>query len=131
MLIFSQGLISNIRNIKLNPNFHLRWYCLLVSLLLVNLGADFTRVSAQQTVNNMTPFQISPHQLVFLAYRGYFLNQGISSYTALIDDYIWGRITSKDLVNAAIKTNILPANFQTDSGYLNSVDAFLKDLNHN
>jgi hypothetical protein len=139
MLRLSPHLITNVRKVQLNQKQFFGSLLLLVSLSTVNLSLYSTRVSASETANksttntilasnNLTQTIVSPHQLVFLAYQGRFVNHGIPSYGGLINAYNSRKTTAKDLVNAAIKINILPANYLTSSSYLNKVDYFLMDL---
>lgn len=141
MLSVSRNLMSTIKKSNINQRKISGWFLLLVSLSIVNVGWSTTKVAASETANKsitqtiaannrFTQSQVSPHQLAFLAYKGYFVNQSIPKYAALTTAYNSMRITSKDLVNAAIQTNRLPANFMADSSYLNTVDNFLTDLSN-
>jgi hypothetical protein len=141
MLSVYRNFISTINKNKLNQIKISGCFFLLVSLSIINLGLSTTKVAASeienksitQTIaanNSFTQSKVSPHQLVFLAYQGYFVNQGIPKYVALTTAYNSRRVTSKDLVNAAIKSNRLPANSITDANYLNNVENFLTDLSN-
>lgn len=73
-------------------------------------------------------YQISAVDLVNLAYRGALRSQGIPSYVALNLSYRRRTITAKDVVDAAVKANLIEAAAVNDPGYLNVVDAQLKSL---
>ncbi len=72
--------------------------------------------------------QTTPVNLVYLAYRGYFKNQGIPSYSGLIGAYQFGKISAQDLVQVAVEANRVSAEVLSDSGYLNAVEQELRDL---
>lgn len=72
--------------------------------------------------------QLTPFNLAFLAYRGYFKKQGIPSYSALISAYQTGQITTKDVVQGAIKANRLPSQALANQGFLSNVDRQLRGL---
>jgi hypothetical protein len=72
--------------------------------------------------------QTTPVNLVSLAYRGYFKNQGIPSYTGLLDAHKSGKITAQRLVQVAVEANRVSAEVLSDSGYLNAVEQGLRDL---
>jgi len=72
--------------------------------------------------------QTTPVNLVSLAYRGYFKNQGIPSYGILIAAYQSGKISAQDLVLVAVEANRVSAEVLSDSGYLNAVEQELRTL---
>ncbi len=72
--------------------------------------------------------QTTPVNLVSLAYRGYFKNQGIPSYGTLIAAYQSGKISAQDLVQVAIEANRVSAEVLSDFGYLNAVEQELRTL---
>lgn len=72
--------------------------------------------------------ELTPFELVSLANQGYFKNQGIPSYGALLQQYYQGTIRAKDLVQSAIKTNRLSADFLTNQSYVSAVENSLKAL---
>ena len=74
--------------------------------------------------------QITPFNLVEGAYRGQFQEQGIPTYDTLISEYVEGKVTPKDIVQAAIQANRLQPTALQDKGYLNAVRTFLDDLSH-
>lgn len=72
--------------------------------------------------------QITPFQLVSLAYQGNLNTDGIPSYGALITAYQSGRITAKDIVQIAVNNNRLTQDVLSDRGYLNAVEDELHSL---
>jgi hypothetical protein len=74
---------------------------------------------------------ISPNELVSLAYRGVFRDQGIPGYAALAHAYAAHQVTARDLVRVAIDVKKLPPETLSDTGYLNIVDTKLADLSRN
>lgn len=75
------------------------------------------------TVNQITPFN-----LAYLAYRGNFKTQGIPGYSGLVSAYRDGRVSAQSLVQTAIAANLLSENALNDEGYINAVDAQLRDF---
>ncbi len=71
---------------------------------------------------------LQPFNIAFLAYQGNLKEQGIPSGSALISEYQIGKLTAKDLVEAAIRANKLPAQVLNNPGYLNAVDSQLTSL---
>ncbi len=79
--------------------------------------------STPNYINQTTPFN-----LAYLAYRGYFKEQGIPSYDALIMAYRTGQISVEDIVQSAVKANRVSDRVLTDQNYLNAVEALLDDI---
>jgi len=73
-------------------------------------------------------YQISAVNLVNQAYRGALKEQGIPSYQALNLSYKRRTITAKDVVEAAVKANMIEGAAVDDRSYLSVVDAQLKAL---
>ena len=80
------------------------------------------------TLRSSSTTQLTPFNLVHLAHRGYFQEQGIPSYLTLATAYHSGRISAEVLVQAAVKANRLAPESLTDQGYLRSVEAHLRGL---
>lgn len=74
---------------------------------------------AQEEVTRNATTQLSPRNLVSLAYRGEFRDQGVS---------VKGRVNAESLVKAAIEAGRLSPEVLEDERYLNVVDAFLMNL---
>jgi hypothetical protein len=104
-----------------------------LSVLLVS-AATAPAVRAQTAAVNPTTLrtivttQLTPFNLVTLAHRGYFTEQGIPSYGSFTAAYHLGKITNFDLVRAAVKANRLDPESLNDKGYLSAVEAQLRGL---
>jgi hypothetical protein len=72
--------------------------------------------------------QINPFNLVHLAYRGYFRDQGIPGYNAFLSAFDTGKISAKDVVQSAIKKNKRSSQVLGDRGYLRSFEAQVESL---
>ena len=68
---------------------------------------------------------ITPINLVFRAYQGYFAEQGIPSYAPFIQAAQLGQIDAQDLVKGAVDRGRLSADKLEDTSYLNKVEAAL------
>lgn len=79
-----------------------------------------------QTSNYINP--ITPYNLVSLAYRGYFQQQGIPSYVALVSAHQMRTISAQELVEAGVNANRLSSQFLTDPNYLSAVEFALSNL---
>lgn len=79
---------------------------------------------AQEAVTRNTTTKLSPNNLVSLAYRGAFRDQGIPGYARLQS----GRVTAESLVKAAIEAGRLSPEVLEDQRYLNIVETFLMGL---
>ncbi|WP_051158647.1 hypothetical protein [Nodosilinea nodulosa] len=72
---------------------------------------------------NLTPFQ-----LVNLAYEGGLQDQGIPSYGQFENAYAQNKVDAHSLVAAAIQGRYVPANTAQDGGYLNGVRLQLRSV---
>ena len=75
-----------------------------------------------------TRMAVTPFNLVFLAFHGFFEQEGIPSSMGLLSAYTKGKVTAKDLVKIAIAMNRLPSNTLDNQNFINQVDAQLKSL---
>jgi hypothetical protein len=106
---------------------------MLSSLLVLLIAATGPTLRAQTTALNPTTLnsastaQLTPFNLVNLARRGYFQQQGIPSYLAFTSAYNLGRIHAVDIIQAAVKANRLSTDFLTDQKYLTAVEAQLQE----
>ena len=71
---------------------------------------------------------VTPFNLVFLAYQGFFESEGIPKYNGLIASYQSGQVTPEDLVKVAIDMRRLSPSTLNNSGYLMSVKHQLDSL---
>jgi hypothetical protein len=65
-------------------------------------SAAFTTAQSTRSIPDITP-----NDLVSLAYQGFFTTQGIPSAGALLDDYQFGQLTARNLVLAGIQADRL------------------------
>ena len=107
---------------------------LINSALIVACIAFVPVIVDAQTVNNSNNVgqinrdspntsYLQPFNIAFLAYQGAFKEQGIPSAGNLIFRFQTGKLTAKDVVQAAIKANKLPAQVLNDEGYVNAVES--------
>lgn len=87
----------------------------------------------QTQATNMPPniaarMAVTPFNLVFLAFQGFFETQGIPSSMSLLSAYRNQQVTASDLVKIAVSMNRLPQSTLNDQGYLNAVDSQLEAL---
>ncbi|MHC5767535.1 MAG: hypothetical protein ACYTXI_18285 [Nostoc sp.] len=71
---------------------------------------------------------LQPFNIAFLAYQGYLKEQGIPSGGTLLFKYQTGYLTAKDVVQAAIRANKLPAEVLNDQGYVNAVELQMRSF---
>lgn len=71
---------------------------------------------------------VTPFNLVFLAYQGFFESEGIPKFNGLINGYQEGRIKPEDLVKVAISMRRLPPTAINNRGYLRAVTSQLDSL---
>ncbi|MEO1428493.1 MAG: hypothetical protein AAFS12_07895 [Cyanobacteria bacterium J06632_19] len=93
---------------------------------LANKTAVNSNVTQNQVQKNITPFN-----LVALAYRGQFKPQGVSGYHSLLTAIRFGEVSGKDLVKHAIDTGRLSAETINDNSYISAVDYQLQELSMN
>jgi hypothetical protein len=72
--------------------------------------------------------EISPFNLVSMAYQGFFKNQGIPSGESLLAAYQTESITAEDIVKGAVDSRRLPASTLDDSNYIAAVENQLNGL---
>ncbi|MBW4419972.1 MAG: hypothetical protein KME13_12185 [Myxacorys californica WJT36-NPBG1] len=107
------------------------------SLLLLLVGFSVPMARAESTIANFTAGSnsaipsMTPYDVVFLAYQGYFRNQGLRGYGAFADGCNQGKLTAQDVVEAAIKANQLPRTIVNNRGFMNAVDANMKAFKNN
>ncbi|MBW4660500.1 MAG: hypothetical protein KME15_17650 [Drouetiella hepatica Uher 2000/2452] len=99
------------------------------SAMISPANAQMTGVNAEfPDTSAALGMQVTPFNLVFLAYQGFFESEGISMAANLINGYDAGQITAQDLVEAAIKMNRLSTETLSDRGYLSAVTRQLNAL---
>jgi len=109
-----------------------------LSLLCLSLTAT-TSVKAIPNISNESKSiaiviaiepssQITPFQLVSLAYQGMYRSQGIPGFASLIFAYHYRQITATDVIKAAIAAKELTPDTLNDRGYVSAVDTQLFSL---
>ncbi|MEH2085762.1 hypothetical protein [Nostoc sp.] len=92
-------------------------------------GQINTDVNSNTLPKNPTDTKyLQPFNIAFLAYQGYLKEQGIPSGGTLLFKYQTGYLTAKDVVQAAIRANKLPAEVLNDRGYVNAVELQMKSF---
>ena len=82
-----------------------------------------------KTSNNIpTRKYITPFDLVGSAYQGQYRMHSIPGFASLIDGAKTGRIAAKDLVKAAIESEILLPEIIDDLDYLRSIEVQLRAI---
>jgi hypothetical protein len=71
---------------------------------------------------------VTPFNLVFLAYQGFFESEGIPKFNSLISAYQTGRLDVEDLVQVAIDMRRLSPDTLSDERYLTAVERQLRSL---
>lgn len=106
----------------------------LSALLLVSATPA---VQAQTTVEAMPAnadtigMAVTPFNLVFLAYQGFFEQQGIPKFNGLINRYQSGQVSAVDLVKVAVSMRRLSPETLNNKGYLAAVERQLNSLYNN
>ena len=90
-----------------------------------------TALSSTTNLNSINRNQLTPFNLVSLAYQGNFKAQGIPSSGALIAAYQIGQVSAESLVKKAVAADILSPSVLNDQGYLNAVNTQLYNLENN
>ncbi|WP_373540930.1 hypothetical protein [Chamaesiphon sp.] len=109
-----------------------------LSLICLSLAAT-TSVQATTNISNESKSiammiaiepssQITPFQLVSLAYQGTYRSEGIPGFASLIFGYHYRQITAKDVIKAAIAAKQLTPATLTDRDYVSAVDLQLFSL---
>jgi hypothetical protein len=86
------------------------------------------------TVNqnpNRNVIEITPFNLVYRGYQGYFSEQGIPSNGAFIAAVHSGKIQASDLVKVAIQQGRLSPETSNNQSYLHAVETQLDELDRN
>jgi hypothetical protein len=107
-----------------------------LSILCLSLSATIS-VKAENKVEHLakletvisknTEAEISPFELVARGYQGAYRKQGIPGFNTFLYDVSSKKITSRDLVKAAIEANQLSPETLNDLEYLRDVDSLLVD----
>jgi hypothetical protein len=76
----------------------------------------------------MLGMAVTPVNLVFLAYQGFFESEGIPKFNSLISGYKSGNVTAQKLIQVAIDMKRLSPSALNDRRYLSSVTHQLNAL---
>ncbi|MDZ8080852.1 MAG: hypothetical protein RMX35_17515 [Nostoc sp. DcaGUA01] len=106
----------------------MKFTALINSALIIASITFIPGIGDAQTVNNNNGSYLKPFNIVFLAYQGYLEGQGIPSMGTLLYEYQIGKVTAKDVVEAGVKANKLPAEVINDEYYLSAVELQLSSL---
>jgi hypothetical protein len=117
----------------------MNYWKLMLGLLLTTVILPMSITRAESTPTNATTAPIAtaalppltPYDLVYAAYQGRLRAQGLRSYGAFSDGCNQGNLTANDVVQVAIKANLLPQSILQDQGYMNAVDAQMKAFKNN
>jgi hypothetical protein len=100
-------------------------------VLAIAAPAYSQEVSAVNQNLNRNVIEITPFNLVYHGYQGYFKQQGIPSSGAFVAAVRSGKIHASDLVKVAIQQRRLLPETANDQSYLHAVKVQLDDLNRN
>ena len=95
----------------------------------VALAAEMPQMPRQMMAEMQ--MRITPFNLVFLAYQGFFEEEGIPRAGRLLDKTASGLIKAEDLVKAAVKTGRLSNAALGNKMYLSAVQYELEHLGSN
>ncbi|MEM7554429.1 MAG: hypothetical protein AAF378_10080 [Cyanobacteria bacterium P01_A01_bin.84] len=96
------------------------------SPVLANKTAVNSNITQNRIVANITPFN-----LVSLAYQGKFKDRGVRGYNSLLTAIKFGEISGKDLVQHGIETGRLSPDVIDNSRYIKAVEYQLQNLSRN
>jgi hypothetical protein len=109
---------------------------ILGSLPILMMASTIMPLSAQAQVSVAAPpanaetlgMAVTPFNLVFLAYQGFFESEGIPKFNGLIDGYEEGSVTPENLIEVAIKMRRLTPETLNNRTYISSVNHQLRAL---
>ncbi len=94
-----------------------------IATLLFTVAMFPVAAHAQTTASQITPFD-----LTYIAYQGYFKDLGIPSAGGLIDAIVSKKIVAQDLIRAAVKINQLPVQTLDDREYISNLESQMEGL---
>lgn len=107
------------------------------SFIKFSLGASalmlgtLLSISSQIAPVSAAEIEVTPFNLVYKSYRGYFADSGIPGYGNFLTAINSGQIKAEDLVEKAIAEGRLAPDTIEDRGYLNSVTGLMHSLEEN
>lgn len=84
--------------------------------------------SRSNTFNEGSSYEATPFELGYLAYRGYFEDQGISSYSTFLQDLNSGKVSTQDIIAAGVESGRIAPSVLEDEGYENSLRFMLQRI---
>lgn len=100
-------------------------------VLAIAAPAHSQEVSAVNQNLNRNIIEITPFNLVYHGYQGYFQEQGIPSNGAFVAAVHSGKIHGRDLVKVAIQQGRLSPETANNQSYLHTVQVQLNELDRN
>lgn len=94
---------------------------LLFSVALVPVAHAQVRPEAPPANAEIIGMSVTPFNLVFLAYQGFFESEGIPKFNQLINQYQEGQLEAEDLVRVAISMRRLTPETLSNRSYLSAV----------
>jgi hypothetical protein len=114
--------IKNMKNILITSLF---------TLILATSPAYSQSIEIEADRNNRNIVEVTPFNLVYHGYQGYFSELGIPSNGAFLQAIKFGKITAKDLVKAAIEKGRLNVDRINDESYIRRVQMRLDSMIRN
>ena len=102
-----------------------------LTLSLVAVPTLANEISAINRTSTGSIVEITPFNLVYNGYQGYFIDQGIPGYAVFTSAINTGEVNAKTLVEKAIAKGRLAPETIDDRSYLNSVTDLLDSLEEN
>lgn len=87
-----------------------------------SMNFNTTSGAAAPSVSN---YQIEPFNLAWMAYQGYFQDQGIPKGRTLISAFESAQVSARDIVQAAAKSGRMSVGFQPSDAYLGAMELTL------
>ncbi len=84
--------------------------------------------SRSTTFNEGSSYEATPFELGYLAYRGYFEEQGIASYSTFLQDLNSGKLSTQDIIAAGVESGRISPSVMEDEGYENSLRFMLQRI---
>jgi hypothetical protein len=93
-----------------------------IPALLLSAAIAVPAGKAQDTMPKVeVKITLNPFNLAYLAYQGYFSEEGIPESGELLQGFRTGNITAFQVVKAAVAQNRLPASFLKNNAYISAV----------
>ncbi len=117
-------------------NMKLNFSVLAVALALTSSAFSPWVASAQMPMPDKDACVMTPHEhipsglLAMMAYRGSFKAEGIPGYNTFVTEFLAGKVTAQDIVEAAVKGCVLDntSGMAESKGYVSMVDSQVRDM---